>query len=144
LHPTELEEIIYAWGHENILATHPTTLEFTKDSDLSKKGNCIIAVLADKAIDDLDAKFKKHMRKDNVRIAVSIEASKISDDLTAFGCSKLVLNHPTDAVIRKSSYICDRTLAIKADKAACDLSRRLVKELKNPRQQVKITLKINV
>jgi hypothetical protein len=144
LHPTELEEIIYAWGHENILATHPTTLEFTKDSDLSKKGNCIIAVSADKAIDGLSPKFKERLRKDNVRIAILIEVGKIFDDLIAFGSSKLVLAHPTDVVVRKSSYICNRTLAINADKAACNLSRRLVKDLKNPRQQVKITLRVSV
>jgi len=31
-------------------------------------------------------------------------------------------------------------LAIRADKAACDLSRELIEKLKNPQQKVKITL----
>ena len=43
-------------------------------------------------------------------------------------------------VIRKSSYICNRTLAIKADKAAADLSRSLVEKLRKPKQNVEIKL----
>jgi hypothetical protein len=35
-------------------------------------------------------------------------------------------------------------LAIQADKAACDLSRRLVEKLENPKQKVKITLTVKV
>jgi len=52
----------------------------------------------------------------------------------------LILTHPTDMVIRKSDYICNRTLAIRADKSANDLPRELVEKLKNPRQKVNITL----
>ena len=36
-----------AYGHKNILATHKTTIEFTKDKELSLKGNCIVGVRAD-------------------------------------------------------------------------------------------------
>ena len=35
------------YGHENITAKHKTTLEFTKDKDLSLKGDCIVGVNAD-------------------------------------------------------------------------------------------------
>jgi hypothetical protein len=42
--------------------------------------------------------------------------------------------------VRKSDYISNRTLAIRADKAACDLKRLLAKELRNPKQKVKITM----
>jgi len=44
--------------------------------------------------------------------------------------------------VRKSSYVCSRTLAVKANKAAKDLSRRLVEELRNPRQKVQISLTV--
>jgi len=54
------------------------------------------------------------------------------------------LTHPTDMIIRKSNYICSRTLAIQAGKAACDLSRKLVEKLKNPKQKVKITMNVRV
>jgi len=73
-----------------------------------------------------------------------IEADNLKEVVSAFGSPKLILSHPTDMVVRKSSYVCDRTLAVKADKAACDLSRKLVEKLRNPRQKVKITLTVKV
>ena len=45
-------------------------------------------------------------------------------------------------VVRKSNYVCSRTLAVKADKASADLSRSLVQKLKNPEQKMKITLTV--
>ncbi len=36
-----------AQGHPNILATHKTTLEITKDTEVTGEGGCIIAVKAD-------------------------------------------------------------------------------------------------
>jgi hypothetical protein len=47
-------------------------------------------------------------------------------------------------VIRKSDYVCSRTLAINADKAAVDLSKTIVAALKNREQNVKITLTAKV
>jgi hypothetical protein len=73
-----------------------------------------------------------------------IEAEDTVEVVNAFGSARLILMHPTDMVVRKSNYVCSRTLAIQADKAACDLSRKLVKKLKNPKQKVKITLTVNV
>jgi hypothetical protein len=45
-------------------------------------------------------------------------------------------------VVRKSSYVCARTLAVKADKAAADLSRDIVQKLRDPAQKVKVTLSL--
>jgi hypothetical protein len=53
-----------------------------------------------------------------------------------------LLTDPADLVVRKSDYVCGRTLAILADKAAKDLSRKLVEKLRNPIQRVKITLMV--
>jgi hypothetical protein len=136
----QIRETILAYGHENIQASHKTTLEITKESWLSKKGDCIIAVSADKAITDFSSKFKDDLRKENAQIAILIETEGITEVINAFGSPRLILAHPTDIVVRKSDYICDRTLAVRADKAACDLSRRLVKKLLNPKEKVKITI----
>jgi hypothetical protein len=140
LRTSEIREVIFGYGHENIQATHKTTLEFTKDTHLSKKGDCIIAVATDKALADLSAEFKGKMRKPHAKLTITIEADTIIEQVTAHGSPKLILTHPTDMVIRKSDYICNRTLAVHADKAAQDLSRNLVEKLKNPKQKVKITL----
>ena len=137
----EATEVILALGHENVRATHKTTLEITKEQHLSAEGTCIIAVSANKAFSDLSSQFRNLMRQNNSELAVLLEAGKNFDLLKAWGSSRLTMRHATDMVIRKSDYACDRTLAIKADKAACDLSRDVVAKLKTRGQRVKITLK---
>jgi hypothetical protein len=144
LYASEIREIIFGYGHENIRATHKTTLEFTKDTHLSKKGNCIVAVAADKALADLNPEFKENLRKPHAKLTILIEAGGIAEQVNAHGSPQLFLTHPTDMVIRKSDYMCSRTLAIHADKAAQDLSRELVEKLMKPQQKVKITLVVHV
>ena len=140
----EIEETIFARGHENVQATHATTFEITKEPRMSKKGDCIIAVLADKGIPDLSSEFKKTLRRNGAKLTITIETGDETETINALGDSELILNHPTDMVVRKSDYMCSRTLAIRADKAACDFSRRLVEKLKNPHQKVKISLTATV
>jgi hypothetical protein len=126
----------------NILATHRATLEFTKDTHVSKNGNCILVVSADKAPADLSAEFKEKLRQPHAKLTITIEADDIKEQVQASGNPHLTLMHPTEIVIRKSDYASDRTLAVNADKAAKDLSRALVEKLKNPNQKVKITLTV--
>jgi hypothetical protein len=140
----ELREIILAKGHRNVLAIHPTTLELTKSDGLSRRGDCIIAVSANKAVRDLGADFKEKLRRENARLAILIEAGGIVERVNAYGTTRLILAHPTEMVVRKSSYVCARTLAVKADKAAADLSRDIIQRLKDPSQRVKITLSLKV
>jgi hypothetical protein len=140
----EATEIILGYGHENIQATHKTTFEVTKEVQLTRKGDCIIAISANKTMTDFSSDFKKNLRKENAKITVIIETEDIVEVVNALGSSRLILTHPTDIVVRKSNYICNRTLAIQADKAACDLSRKLVEKLENPKQKVKITLTVEV
>jgi len=140
LRSTETKEVISGYGHANIQATHKTTFEFTKEKQLSKKGDCIIAVATDKAVADLSPKFKADLQRPKAKLTILIEAGEIAEQVQAHGSGQLILSHPTDAVIRKSEYVCSRTLAVRADKAANDLSRELAEKLKNPEQKVKITL----
>ena len=138
----KLKEIIIAKGHKNILAVHPTTLEITKEDELSRSGDCIVAVSADKAMPDLSVEFKEKLLEENARLTMLIEAGGMAETVTAHGSARLTLLDPTEIVVRKSSYISDRTLAIKADKASANLSRDLIEKLKDPAQTVKITLAI--
>lgn len=137
-------EKILAYGHPNIRATHKSTLEITKEGSLSEKGDCIIAVSASKGLTELSRKWRECLRKENSKLTLLIETGGVSDIVTAYGTPLLVLEHPTDIVVRKSSYICSRTLAIRADKAACDLSRELVNKLRDSKQKVEITLTVEV
>ena len=140
----EVTEIILGYGHENIQATHKTTFEITKEAQLSRRGDCIIAVSANKTMTDFSSEFKENLHKEKAKIMILIEAGDAAEVVNAFGSPRLILTHRTDMVVRKSNYICNRTLAIQADKAACDLSRKLAKKLRNPKQKVKITLTVRV
>ncbi|HUU89455.1 MAG TPA: DUF371 domain-containing protein [Candidatus Glassbacteria bacterium] len=140
---TNNQEVIHAYGHKNILATHKTTIEFTKDKHLTKNGTCIIAVAANKSLAELNDNFKKNLKKDGSKLTIIIEVNGLSNKIMADCFPEVLFTNTKDMVIRKSEYISDRTLAIRANKAACDLDSHLVDKLKNPKERVKITLIIN-
>jgi len=133
-------EVIRARGHQNVRSTNKTTFEITKEAFLTKRGDCILAVSATKGASELHTKFRETARNQNARITIIIEADGEKEVVEAWGSPLLTFTHPTDLVVRKSDYVCGRTLAIRADKAACDLSRRLVERLQTPHQKVRVTL----
>jgi len=135
-------EIIYAHGHENVTSLNGMTLEVTKETHLTKRGDCIIALAADKGARDLSPEFKKLAQNEKARITITIEADSETEVVRAFGHPQLSFTHPTDLVVRKSDYICNRTLAVHADKAAVDLKGTLVKKLQDPKQRVKVKLTV--
>jgi len=134
--------VFSARGHENIEATHKTTFEVTKETALTKRGDCIIAVESTINAANLPFEFKEAARKEGAQITVMIEADELKETVKAKGSPQLQFTHPTDLVVRKSGYVCGRTLAIRADKAAIDFSRKLVEKLKDPNQEVKVTLAV--
>ncbi len=133
-------DVIRACGHENIRALNKNTFEITKVTELTQRGDCIIAVGANKGVKDLRSELKRILGQDGAKLTVIIQVDEKEEVIEAWGSPKLTFSHPTDMVIRKSSYICGRTLAIKADKAAEDFSRQLVSSLRNPGQKVNVTL----
>jgi len=136
----KVTEIVWACGHKNVLSTHKTTFEVTKEETLTRRGDCIIGVKATKGAADLHPKFKETAKKETAQLTVTIEANGSKETVRACGSSRLTFTSPTDIVIRRSNHVCGRTAAITADKAACDLSRKLVEKLRDPHRKVKITL----
>ncbi len=113
----------HIFGHKNILGTHKTTIEFTKDPELSLKGNCILGVKADF---DFNGLLKIINKCSKIKIRITIEG--ISDEVIGF--ANKGFNDKTEIVIRKSDYISKRTLCVRADKAAIDINRKIVEYLK--------------
>ncbi len=132
----------FAHGHQNIRATHETTFEITKESTLTTRGDCIIAVEATEGAADLPLEFKEAAKKKGAQITITIEAGELKEIVRAMGSPQLLFTHPTDLVVRKTDYVCDRTLAVRADKAASDLSRRLVEKIQDFDQRIRITLAV--
>jgi len=135
-------ESIFARGHKNILATNENTFEITKEDYLSKRGDCIIAVAANKSLSDLNDGFKKILRNERAKLNIIIQVGTVTEKVIAWGHPKLTLSSSLDMVFRHNNYLCDRTFAIKANKTAIDLSRDIVAKLKDPGNKVEIKLTV--
>jgi hypothetical protein len=118
-----------AKGHPNITARHKTTLEITKENYVTKKGDCIIAIESEKSVKDLNDEIKESIKR-KWFIALVIRVEDLIDYVLGVGDPRLSLEDPVRIVVRKSNYIDRKTLMIKANKAASDLNRDLVKKLK--------------
>jgi hypothetical protein len=133
-------EEIRAFGNPNIRATHRATLAITKDEQLTVRGDCIVAVKASKGAFDLNPKFKEIASRDDANITVIMKVNHKEEVLRGRGSAKLTFRHPNDLVIRKSNYVCDRTLCIHSNKGAIDLTREFVAALQDPSRTIVITL----
>ena len=136
----ELAETFEAWGHPNIRSTHRTTLMVTREKGLTLRGDCIVAVKAGKGLKGLDPRLKELIRCEDAKVTLTIEARDSSFIVTGRGHPRLSLNDPVDMVIRKSGYICDRTLMIGADKAACDIPSNFATLLQKGDQRILLTI----
>jgi len=134
-------ELITARGHPMIKAAHPTTLMITKDRKVGPRGDCIVAVAADKAVADFNRAFKMSIRAGRP-VKVTFKVGDVLFIANGSGHPDLALNHKTDIVIRKSAFKCGRTLAIKASKAAADMPRDLVSRLRDPATKVLISVEV--
>ncbi len=135
-------ESVIARGHENVLSMHGTTIEVTKEEELTKRGDCIIGVSADMGLADLSDAFKNAARDENTKITVTFRAGDIVETVTGRGHPELTFTHKTDMVIRKSNFICSRTLMINADKSAAELNRKLISLMKNKKQKLTVRIEI--
>ncbi len=135
-------EKIFAYGHENILCTHSTTIEITKEKSLTKKGNCIIGINASKACCDLNPCLKKEI-KDGSKIKIILRLENLQDCFYGFGNKELRLVDKKDMVFRKSDFICDRTVLINCTKSSIEINRELIENLKISGKKFSIIFEIN-
>ncbi|PIN81653.1 hypothetical protein COV11_01495 [Candidatus Woesearchaeota archaeon CG10_big_fil_rev_8_21_14_0_10_30_7] len=110
-------------GHENILATHKSTIEFTKDNFLTKNGDCIIGINANFSYGEL-MKFVKNNKKAKLIIEIEGLVEEIIGEINK------EFNHKNEIVLRLGSFMSDRTLMINCNKAAKHINREIIKKLK--------------
>ncbi len=135
-----MEWKIKARGHPNITAKHGATFMLTKDGEAGPNGDCIIGVSAEIAALDLDQGLKDVIRSGG-GLLITVTAGGISEEIRAFGNPGLTLTDPKDLVVRKSSFVCGRTLAIRAGKSAADFSRELAEKLRDAETVVEISIR---
>lgn len=122
-----------ATGHENIRAIHNTTIEFTKHSQLTLQGDCIVAVNA-----NFESKQLKELVQTCNKIKIKIKAGLETETIEAI--TNKTFESEDEIVIRLGEFESIRTLGIRANKSAIQLNRKLIEKLKKPIQSIKITI----
>jgi hypothetical protein len=125
-----LEYVFHAKGHHNVTSAHKSTFEVTMDKEIGIRADCIVGVSSEAKLGELPNKLQEAIKNENNIIKVQLETENAFDEITGYGHPELTLNHPTDMVCRKSEFKCSRTLMIKSDKAAIDLKKELIDDLK--------------
>jgi hypothetical protein len=123
------EEVLFT-GHSNVQSLHSRTIEITKDKELTLRGDCIIGVNANKSCKDLSDKIKEEIKKNHSYIEIELIVEPFSFLIKGSGHNELLLTNSKDIVLRKSKFICDRTLSIKCDYSSLEIPREIVKALK--------------
>lgn len=138
-----IKETFYISGHENVRSTHRSTLEFTKDKDLTNNGDCILGVRSDYGCCDFSPEFKKAVNNENAKVTIDIEAEGVIDTVSGFGHPDITLTDENEIVIRKSDFVCGRTLCVNSDKAAKDIDARIIESLKKTGSCAKVTVTVS-
>ena len=120
------------YGHENIRSLHPKTIEITTESHLTVNGDCIIGVNADHGCNDIPERMKLLLQNSKSNVNCTITVKDFSFKVKGRGNDKLTLKNPHDIVIRKSSFVCPRTLATNCDTASNAIPRQMIELLQDP------------
>ena len=128
-----MQFIIEFTGHENITSLHTKTIEITKESRLTRNGDCIVGVNASCGCKEIPQDMKKKLQDPKTSVKFSINVDNYRFQVRGSGHKDLILTHPDDIVLRKSTFVCPRTLAVKCDKASDSIPAEMIRLLQNPK-----------
>jgi len=120
------------YGHENIRSLHSKTIEITTEPHLTVNGDCIIGINADCGCNDIPERMKLLLQNSKSNVDCTIVVKDFSFKVKGKGNDKLTLKNPHDIVIRKSSFVCPRTLATNCNAASDAIPRQMIKLLQGP------------
>ncbi len=127
----EAHELIRCRGHPLVRGLHRTTFEVTKEEELTSGGDCIIGVCADKGAADLHPGFRRLLSDDRACLTTRIMAGDLVAEVHSRGSSAFTLDHPSDLVWRRSTYVCGRTVGISSDLVARTIPREIIRYIRN-------------
>ena len=130
--PNQMQFKINFSGHINIRSTHKKTIEITKETELTPRGDCIVGVGATCGCADIPKELKNHIHTPNAQIKCIIVVNDLEFVIRGTGNPELALTHQNDIVLRKSNFVCPRTLAVQCDKSSDDISQEMLTCLQNP------------
>jgi hypothetical protein len=126
-----VQDEVTFYGHPNIRLLHGKTIEITKDEHLTLRGDCIVGVKANKACADLDESFKHRLKSNSSVVRIEIMVGDELILISGMGDERLSMLNTRDIVIRKTNFVCPRTMSVLCDKASSDLPRKLVNMLQD-------------
>ncbi len=104
-------------GHKNTLATHPTTIEFTKEKEVTLNGDCIAGV---------DATFDvAALLREFAYPKVEIKMVQKGEHFTFYATPNKQFNDDNELVFRKTDFLSTRTAGIYATRAAADIPKKM-------------------
>jgi len=137
-----LTEEIQFYGHKNIRSLHARTIEVTKDPHLTLTGDCILGVNANKSCSDLTSDMKNKIKTNHSFIEIELIVEPFNIKIHGFGNDNLLLNHNHDIVLRKSEFICNRTLCLNCNISAIHIPRKIVELLRDPSKQGLLLIRV--
>jgi hypothetical protein len=126
-----VQDQVTFYGHPNIRSLHAKTIEITKDEHLTPRGDCIIGVKANKACADLDQSLKHRLRSNSSVVKIEIIVGDESFLISGRGDERVSMLNAHDIVVRKTNFVCPRTMSVLCNKASSDMPRKLVKMLQD-------------
>ncbi|MCE7741249.1 MAG: DUF371 domain-containing protein [Candidatus Heimdallarchaeota archaeon] len=130
------------YGHPNVTSKHKSTLEFTTESDLTLRGDCILGINTTMNLVNLPVEVKNIIREKECRIKLTLGVNGLIEEIEGNGHPDLLLSDTTAFIVRKSDFLCPRTLMINANKIANDISNEIRSIMRNPNSVMEITLQV--
>lgn len=119
-----------AYGNENVVGDHKTTVELTSEDFLTKQGSCIVGIRTEITLNQLNPRIKELAALSSTKIVLKMSVDGLTEQVNGTGSPGLTYTDSTSMVARTSTFECGRTLMVNADKAASDLNRDFIDRLK--------------
>jgi len=131
-----MEYSFYAYGHELIRCKHVKTIEFTKELELTERGDCIAGVRATFEL----AELKKFAKKVRMFMRVeTLDGEQLVDEVKFKVSPHFSSNE--ELVVRKSGFSSDRTFGVGLNRGASRINREIVRLMQNPDTKMTVTIK---
>ncbi len=130
-----IQDEVTFYGHPNVRSLHSKTVEITRDGHLTLRGDCIIGVRASKACADLDQNLRRRLRSNDSVVRIEIMVGDESFLINGKGDERFTLQNPHDIVIRKTGFVCPRTMSVRCDRASSDVPRKMVRMLQDTEER---------
>lgn len=130
-----VQDEVTFYGHPNVRSLHSKSIEITKDGYLTPKGDCIIGIKANKACTDLEESIRQGLKSSSAIVKIEVIVDDESFIIKGRGDERLTMLNPQDIVIRRTNFVCPRTMSVLCDKASSDMPRELVRLLQHQEQK---------